>query len=454
MAEAWARGEVVDWPLFYGEDRPPRLHLPTYPFARERYEAAENLAAEAEARSIARLTAESGDETMAGKDALFWEEAIEPFELMTFEEVWEEQAPAQTHVRPRTLICFLSDPDQQRVIRELVSRKVPGSRLIFIAQHGGARDSDQHVPSDALVFHVNPLDKASYSRIFQCLQQEGVHVDAVLYLWADEDETLVQNLAPMVYILQAMAETTLSIERILCAARCHIDSLDRCFLEAWIGFERSLGLVWPHTPVIVVLDENGGPGVSAWLERLWFELSTSTPQSILYRNGQRHVCRIQPTVLDQDNGAALRMGGTYLITGGCGRLGLMLARHLAETRAANLILTGRSTLDAAKHAAIEQLEGAGSKVLYIQADVCDAAAMTVELRRARQHFGAIHGVIHAAGVQSGGSVFGKSIADFQQVLDPKIAGTLVLDQVLGDDHLDFICYFSSSAAILGRLWRL
>ena len=75
--------------------------------------------------------------------------------------------------------------------------------------------------------------------------------------------------------------------------------------------------------------------------------------------------------------------------------------------------------------------------------------MAEGLRRARQRFGALHGVIHAAGVQSVGSIFEKSIDDFQQVLDPKIAGTLVLDQVLRDDNLDFICYFSSSAAILG-----
>ena len=264
VAEAWTQGEVVDWQLFHGEDRPPLLHLPTYAFARERYEAAENLAAEAEARAVARVAAESGREAMVG---------------------------------------------------------------------------------------------------------EG---------------------APLVYILQAMAETTLSIERILCAARCHIDSLDGCFLESWIGFERSLGLVWPNTPVAVVLDENEARGASAWLERLWFELSIATPQSILYRNGQRHVSRIQPTVLVQDNGAAPRMGETYLITGGCGRLDLMFAYHLAETRAANLILTGRSALDATKRAAIEQVEGAGGKVLYIQADVCDAAAMTAGLRRARQHLGAIH----------------------------------------------------------------
>ncbi len=118
VAEAWTRGEVVDWQLFYGADRPPRLHLPTYPFARERYEAAENLVAEAEARAVAHVTAESGREAMVGEDAPLPEEAVEPFELMTFEEVWEEQAPAPTHIRPQTLVCFLSDPDHQRVLRE------------------------------------------------------------------------------------------------------------------------------------------------------------------------------------------------------------------------------------------------------------------------------------------------------------------------------------------------
>ena len=123
-------------------------------------------------------------------------------------------------------------------------------------------------------------------------------MDAVLYLWADEDAGPGAKPRTLIYILHAMAETTLSIERILCAARCHTDSLDRCFLESWIGFERSLGLVWPNTPVTVVLDETGEPGVSAWLQRLWSELNTATPQSILYQNGQRYICRIRPTVLD------------------------------------------------------------------------------------------------------------------------------------------------------------
>ena len=33
----WAQGVEVDWEVLYGERRPRRISLPTYPFARERY---------------------------------------------------------------------------------------------------------------------------------------------------------------------------------------------------------------------------------------------------------------------------------------------------------------------------------------------------------------------------------------------------------------------------------
>ena len=38
---------------------------------------------------------------------------------------------------------------------------------------------------------------------------------------------------------------------------------------------------------------------------------------------------------------------------------------------------------------------------------------------------------------------------FAEVLGPKITGTQVLDEALGGRELDFVCYFSSAAAILG-----
>ncbi len=37
LVEMWAKGLDVDWSKLYGEIKPQRMSLPTYPFARERY---------------------------------------------------------------------------------------------------------------------------------------------------------------------------------------------------------------------------------------------------------------------------------------------------------------------------------------------------------------------------------------------------------------------------------
>ncbi|PEU18233.1 hypothetical protein CN526_30430, partial [Bacillus wiedmannii] len=43
----------------------------------------------------------------------------------------------------------------------------------------------------------------------------------------------------------------------------------------------------------------------------------------------------------------------------------------------------------------------------------------------------------------------KEYSSFQKVLDPKIQGTLILDELLRGEQIDFICYFSSAVANLG-----
>ena len=80
--------------------------------------------------------------------------------------------------------------------------------------------------------------------------------------------------------------------------------------------------------------------------------------------------------------------------------------------------------------------------------------MKKELRIAKERVGSIHGVLHAAGIESRQNIFEKNIQSFQRVLAPKVKGTLILDEILDKESLDFICYFSSSSAILGDFWFL
>ncbi|WP_039806820.1 SDR family NAD(P)-dependent oxidoreductase, partial [Pelosinus sp. HCF1] len=171
-------------------------------------------------------------------------------------------------------------------------------------------------------------------------------------------------------------------------------------------------------------------------------------QSVFYQGGKRFVYQIQETFLETGS-SLLQAGGTYLITGGCGGLGFLFARHFAKTHGANLILTGRSALDEEKQAKIRELEALGSHALYLQADSCDVSSMKTALGEAKAKYGKIHGVIHAAGLAGSQSLFEKDLAGFRKIIEPKIKGTLVLDEVLQEEALHFMCYFSSSSAILG-----
>jgi NAD(P)-dependent dehydrogenase (short-subunit alcohol dehydrogenase family)/acyl carrier protein len=162
----------------------------------------------------------------------------------------------------------------------------------------------------------------------------------------------------------------------------------------------------------------------------------------------------------------LRQGGTYLITGGLGRIGLTLADDLARQVQANLVLVARTELPPRSRwaamngsdprtATVRRLlaiEHAGGAVLPVAADVADRAAMTEALVQAEQRFGTLDGVIHAAGAV-GSSAFapvGQLDADLiRRHFRPKIEGILVLDELLGDRTLTLAMLTSSLSAVLG-----
>ena len=328
------------------------------------------------------------------------------------------------------------------------------TKVVFISQ---GPDFEKQSPES---YRISRTDRETYFKAFRSIREDtrvGLRegeMDAILYLWALEDSSCIEDCSGIVYLLQGMAAVKLKTKRVLLGAQFG-NGLERCYLESWIGFERSLGLILPNTQVTAVyqeaaLQETGTVVMQDWLRHLWAELqhATSKAHSVFYQNGKRHVYRVRPAKLTTGR-ELVKPGGTYLITGGCGGLGLLFAGHLARKQPVQLILSGRSPLDAAKQLKMKALEDLGCKVMYLQADVSDLAGMRAGLSGLKERFGKINGVIHAAGLTDSETVFTKEFSSFQRVLDPKIKGTLVLDELLQEETLDFICYFSSTSAIIG-----
>jgi acyl transferase domain-containing protein/acyl carrier protein len=370
----------------------------------------------------------------------------EAFEIMTFEESWQEKALSNSApFQIRTMVCFLSNPKNQQAIVEAMQMFDQQTKVVFISQSTTYQRQSQGI------YSLSRSEPKTYEQVFQSIRENYGDVDAMLYLWPIEDPNCIQDYSAIVYILQSIAAVKLKTKRVLLGAQFE-NGLERCYLDSWIGFERSLGLVLPNTQVAVIYqdisEQNREAPMKDWMKKIWAELQTKKIQSVLYQEGKRHVYQIQPTTI-QTGDSLLKAGGTYLITGGCGGLGLLFAKHFAETQPVNLILTGRSPIDEEKQGKMRELEKLGSQVLYLQADACNVTSMKAALAQAKEHFGEIHGVVHAAGLAGSQSIFEKDMQSFEKILEPKIKGTIVLDEVLQEEALHFVCYFSSSSAILG-----
>ncbi|WP_369174941.1 ketoreductase domain-containing protein [Streptomyces sp. R28] len=91
----------------------------------------------------------------------------------------------------------------------------------------------------------------------------------------------------------------------------------------------------------------------------------------------------------------------------------------------------------------------GRRCWVLQADVSDPDAMRAAVDSTVRRWGAVHGVFHAAGVAGGGLIQLKDMSDASEVMRPKVHGTLVLEEALSGQELDFFVLFGSNGANIG-----
>ncbi|WP_067499195.1 SDR family NAD(P)-dependent oxidoreductase [Actinoplanes sp. TFC3] len=146
-----------------------------------------------------------------------------------------------------------------------------------------------------------------------------------------------------------------------------------------------------------------------------------------------------------------RTGGVYLITGGLGGLGRIVAADLVDqVREVTLVLAGRSAPDTEQTAVLEQWRSRGATVTYVQADVSDAQQAQSLIAGILREHGTLHGILHSAGVLRDALLGTKTAADCRVVLAPKVAGTVHLDEATREVQLDFFALFSGLAGIFGN----
>ena len=169
-----------------------------------------------------------------------------------------------------------------------------------------------------------------------------------------------------------------------------------------------------------------------------------------------------------ENVLRLRDGGVYLLSGGFGGVGLAIAGALTDRLERPVIaLLGRSELppeqewdrwvaengplDATSQRlqAVRELQDRGAEVVPLVADVTDRAAVAQAVAGLRKRFGAVHGIVHAAGLPTSGTIATVDATAPSPVMDVKIDGARALLVACVEQTPDFVLLCSSRTAVVG-----
>ncbi|MEH2102375.1 MAG: type I polyketide synthase [Nostoc sp.] len=141
--------------------------------------------------------------------------------------------------------------------------------------------------------------------------------------------------------------------------------------------------------------------------------------------------------------------GTYLITGGLGGLGLLVAEWLVKKGARHLVLLGRNAPKADVQLRIQKMEAIGVNITVAEVDVSQRQALADVLTKIAESGTKLAGIIHAAGVLADAALMQMSWQKFEQVIATKVLGAWNLHTLTRHQPMDFFVLFSSATALFG-----
>ncbi|MCV7384525.1 type I polyketide synthase [Mycolicibacter longobardus] len=198
---------------------------------------------------------------------------------------------------------------------------------------------------------------------------------------------------------------------------------------------------------VVDLDGSADP-VTALITELGL---ASTDDVVAWRGEHRYAERLKRANLTPTGAPAVRRDGAYVLTGGLGGIGLVVARWLIENGAGRIVLNSRSQPSEEQRAVLAELEEQ-AQIAVVSGDLAAPGVAESLVAAAGETGLTLRGVIHGAAVIDDQIVVGIDKETLDRVWAPKATGALRLHQAtLGaaGENLDWWVGFSSTSSLLG-----
>ncbi|AEW99625.1 type I polyketide synthase [Streptantibioticus cattleyicolor] len=468
LARLWLAGADVDWAAHHADRAPRRIPLPTYPFQRRDHW----LEAPAATPAVAAAGGDGdGDPRMPSLPRL-------PEEEWLHAPVWRRTATPGHPTPTARWLLFTDHGPADELAAPLARRLTEAGGSVVRVRPDADADGPRRVADDE--YTVHPGDAAQLRELLRTLRGDGGLPERAVHLWTlsapatgglataleHGNDTLIAlaTAANDVGLLKWSLDVVTTGTRPVTGTETV-----RPELATVSGPVRGIPLEYPGV-VCRLIDVEPPAGDAGRLAGLIAaELGANGDEPVVaLRNGRRWLPGYEPVPLAEGHPATpLREGGVYLVTGGLGGIGLAMAERLAAECRARLVLFGRTGLpprelwpeilaDPAagdevrrRLTGVLRLEERGAQVAVVTGDVADEADAHRAVRAGIERWGALHGVLHAAGLPGIGLMQFKTTGDMRKVMAPKIDGTLALEAALREVPLDFLCLFSSITSATG-----
>lgn len=464
LGQAWIAGAAIDFKGLNEGERRVKLSLPTYPFERERYWVD---AQSTQPTAVVDVSGKRGDVTD-------W------FYVPT----WQSALPADATGPGASAAggSWLLFVDRRGILSRLAARlRKQGVDVVTVSagsQFSGTSRDGFTIAADAPVH---------YGQLLKRIEDSNRVVSTIVHGWSIDESDEEPNATTfstaqqtgyfsLTSLVQALSERSWNRPMRLSVVGSHLHEVlkgepVRPEKATILGLVKVVPQEYHNlTCSCIDVDDMATPEAT---EALRSEIELASPGEVVaFRRGQRWRQHFEPVKLARPESIprGLRENGVYLITGGLGGVTFLMASHLARTLSPRLVLTGRTRLpersDWARWLAsrgetdavsqkirkIQQLEAWGATVLPLSADAGDADSMIRVVEETESRFGALHGVIHGAGIVGGSTFRPLQQLGHEAALEqfhPKVAGLLALEKAVEGRKLDW-CYLTSSlSSVLG-----
>ncbi|MFI6057614.1 beta-ketoacyl synthase N-terminal-like domain-containing protein [Streptomyces sp. NPDC051286] len=452
LAELWRHGVTVDWTALHTDGVRRRVPLPAYPF---------------QGRSF--LLPKPAATTSVRTNSARW----------TYAPVW--------HRAPLAAAPEQTEPATWLVLAD--GRGLSGDLVAALRERGESvttvRKAAAYARTSAHGFDADPADAEHLGRILKELRQDGLTPDRIVHAWAVTDPEsadassaegryahgLATGFHSLVSLAQALGEsgtdTPVRVDVLTDQLQdAHGSAVTRPERAALYGAVTVLPqeYAWLTCRSVDVLPPADTAARTLLSKQLTAELAGPGAEPLIaYRGAQRlrrAFAPVEPTAVPI--GQAWRAEAGYLVTGASGEAGLSFAEQLAEA-GAHLVLVGDPQFPAASEwaalpAGAERtraerlaalLAARPDAITYRAADLADPDQARLLVEEARTVLGAVNGVLHCADTRGTGLVALKSRDDFEAVLKARVRSTLLLEELLAAEELDFFLTGSATTGIVG-----